>query len=255
MKLHIRNLIMYIVCTMFIIVFQSEGAAAAKNVKPKEAVPFMKATENEKKVYLTFDDGPSINTINILDILDQFQVKATFFVMANEEPYASKGYREIIKRGHAIALHSYSHDYKFIYRSKNDFFTDLKRLELLLEQEYGVKTHFIRLPGGSGNKLFYQASTKPIIQDILRELKKSGYVYVDWNVDSKDGDSPFTSAQEITRNVLSTSKEHKQAIILLHDINSMKNTVKALPTIIEALKKDGFTFDIIDENTPIVQFH
>ncbi len=255
MKLHMRDVMIYTVCIMFIIVFQAEGVAVATNVMPKEVMPFVKAKENDKKVYLTFDDGPSINTIKILDILDRFQVKATFFVMANEEPYASKGYREIIKRGHSIALHSYSHDYNFIYRSKNDFFKDLKRLELLLEQEYDVKSHFIRLPGGSGNKLFNQAATKPIIQEILRELKKSGYVYVDWNVDSKDGDSPFTSTQEITSNVLNMSKEHKQAIVLLHDINSMKNTVRALPTIIEGLKKDGFTFEIIDENTPKIQFN
>ncbi|MEH6948822.1 hypothetical protein V7068_17485 [Bacillus sp. JJ634] len=113
----------------------------------------------------------------------------------------------------------------------------------------------VRLPGGSGNQLMYRAATRPVIKGILQELKDTGYVYVDWNVDSKDGISPLTSQQTITQNVLSNAKHHKQAIILLHDINSMKNTVKALPTIIEGLKEEGYIFDIIDEMTPQIQFN
>ena len=109
--------------------------------------------------------------------------------------------------------------------------------------------------GGSGNKLFYQHSKKPVIKGILRELTNSGYVYVDWNVDSKDGISPYTSAYEITRNVLTYSQNQKKAIILLHDINDMKNTVNALPAIIHGLKKDGFTFEVIDEVAPKIQFN
>lgn len=222
---------------------------------PEELQPFLKANKNVKKVYLTFDDGPSLNTIKILDILDRYQVKATFFVIGNEEGYAANCYREIIKRGHSIALHSYSHDYNLIYGSKNDFFKDLKSLEWLLDNKYGIKTNIIRIPGGSGNRLFYQAATKPIIKDILHQLTNSGYVYVDWNVDSKDGDSPYTSSYQITKNVLHTSHDYKQAIILLHDINDMKNTVKALPAIIEGLKKDGFIFDTINDSTPKIQFN
>lgn len=252
MKTLFRSMLILIIVMIVSITYYTDENLG-KAVTSEEMTPMIK--ENTKKVYLTFDDGPSINTMKILDILDQYQVKATFFVIGNEEAYAKNCYREMIKRGHSIALHSYTHDYNLIYRSKNDFFKDLKRLELLLDKKYGATTNIVRIPGGSGNKLFYQESTKPIIKDILHQLTNSGYVYVDWNVDSKDGISPYTSAQEITRNVLSASHNHKQAIILLHDINDMKNTVKALPAIIKGLEKDGFTFDIIDKSAPKIQFN
>jgi len=252
-KTSIRTLFILISCLVVCMVF-TIGSGLGQTI-PEELDPLIKSDQSLKKAYLTFDDGPSINTMKILDILDRYQIKATFFVMGNKEAYAEKSYREIVARGHSIALHSYSHDYNVIYRSKKDFFQDLKRLELLLSAEYGVKTHFVRLPGGSGNQLMYRAATRPIIKGILQELKDTGYVYVDWNVDSKDGISPLTSQQTITQNVLSNAKHHKQAIILLHDINSMKNTVKALPTIIEGLKEEGYIFDIIDETTPQIQFN
>ena len=254
MKTLFRSIFIAIIFTILSITCFT-GWTMGKTDAPEEIWPLIKSNENVKRVYLTFDDGPSTNTIKILDILDQYQVKATFFVIGNEEPYAAASYREMIKRGHSIALHSYSHDYNLIYRSKNDFFKDLKRLELLLGNKYSIKTNFIRTPGGSGNKLFYQAATKPIIKDILSQLTNSGYVYVDWNVDSKDGISPYTSTYEIKRNVLNTSHDYKQAIILLHDINDMKSTVKALPAIIEGLKKDGFIFDTINDSTPKIQFN
>lgn len=252
MKTLIRSLLCMIISTIISITYFSNGTIAETDY-PEEIAPFIK--QKTKVAYLTFDDGPSINTIKILNILDEYQVKATFFVIGNEEDYANKSYQEIINRGHTLALHSYSHNYNLIYRSKNDFFKDLKRLELLLRDKYGANTNVVRIPGGSGNKLFYQYSTKPVIQDILQELTNSGYVYVDWNVDSKDGISPYTGAYEITRNVLTQSHNQKKAIILLHDINDMKNTVNALPAIIQGLKKDGFTFDVIDDSAPKIQFN
>lgn len=252
MKTLFHRMFFIIIGTLLSIIYFTNGTMA-KTITPEELAPLVK--QNTKVAYLTFDDGPSINTIKILDILDEYQVKATFFVIGNEEDYAKKSYQEMIKRGHTLALHSYSHNYNVIYRSKNDFFKDLKRLELLLGDTYGTKTNVVRIPGGSGNKLFYQHSTKPIIQDILEGLTSSGYVYVDWNVDSKDGISPNTSAYAITRNVLTHSRNYKQAIILLHDINDMKNTVQALPAIIQGLKKDGYTFDVISESAPKIQFN
>lgn len=254
MKTLFRSMFITLFCMILSLTWFTNGTIG-KTGAPEEISPLIKANNHVKKVYLTFDDGPSQNTMKILNILDQYQVKATFFVIGNEEGYAADCYREMMNRGHSIALHSYSHDYNLIYRSKKDFFSDLKRLESLLGEKYGTKTNIIRIPGGSGNKLFYQAATKPIIKDILHQLTNSGYVYVDWNVDSKDGISPYTSSHEISKNVLNTSHNYKQAIILLHDINDMKNTVKALPTIIEGLKKDGFTFDTINNSTPKVQFN
>ena len=226
-----------------------------KAVVPEEMAPLVKSKEDQKIAYLTFDDGPSTNTMDILEILDRYKIKATFFVKGNEEPYAKKCYEEMISRGHEIALHSYTHDYSIVYRSTNSFFEDLNRLETMLEKEYGIKSRIVRLPGGSRNRLRQQASTKPIINGILQQLTDKGYIYTDWNVDSTDGISPTISEHQIITSIQKGLKDQKHVNILLHDINSMKNTVKALPRIIEILKKEGYIFDTIDETTPKVQFN
>ncbi|MBA9027666.1 polysaccharide deacetylase family protein [Peribacillus huizhouensis] len=223
---------------------------------PDELAPLTNTSEfAERKVaYLTFDDGPSQNTIPILDILDKYHTKATFFVMANRQSYAKHAYEEMIKRGHTIALHSNTHDYRVIYRSKEDFFKDMGKLESLLDHQYSINTKLIRFPGGSNNMLIQRYDKKSIRTDIISELEKRGYTYFDWNVDSKDGISPMISQQTITQSVLKGAKKHKQAVILLHDIDDMKNTVKALPDIISGLKNQGFEFEMLTENNGKVQF-
>lgn len=124
----------------------------------------------------------------------------------------------------------------------------------MLEKEYGVKSRIVRIPGGSNNHLRHQVTTRPIINGILQQLSEKGYIYFDWNIDSTDGISPSISEQQIITSVKRGLKDQKHVNILLHDINSMKNTVKALPDIIENLKREGYTFDTIDETTPKIQF-
>ena len=242
----------FICITIILCVLTWEEAQA---LVPAEMEPLIESKNNQKTVYLTFDDGPSLNTMDILNILDRYHIKATFFVMGNEEPYAKKCYEEIISRGHAIALHTYSHDYSIVYRSPKSFFEDLCKLETMLEKEYGVKTRVVRLPGGSNNHLRHQPATKPIINGILNQLTDKGYTYFDWTIDSTDGISPSISERQIISSIEKGLNDQKQVNILLHDINSMKNTVKALPDIIELLKKEGYIFDTIDETTPKVQFN
>ncbi|RRN71648.1 polysaccharide deacetylase [Peribacillus simplex] len=256
---HMKNplkLFLTIVCSFIIILLLTDVLAIHVHAMvPEEMEPILKSKENQKVAYLTFDDGPSLNTMEILDILDRYHVKATFFVKGNEEPYAKECYQEMISRGHAIALHSYTHDYSIVYRSTESFFQDLNRLETMLQKEFGVKSRIVRLPGGSNNRLRHQAATKPIINGILQQLMEKGYIYFDWTIDSTDGISPSISEQQIITSVQKGTKDQKQVNILLHDINSMKNTVKALPDIIEYLKKEGYTFDTIDETTPKIQFN
>ncbi|WP_162878630.1 polysaccharide deacetylase family protein [Peribacillus butanolivorans] len=237
-----------------ILVMTGEPPVQVHATIPEEITPLVKSKEDQKIAYLTFDDGPSTNTMDILDILDRYHVKATFFVKGNEEPYAKQCYKEMISRGHEIALHSYTHDYSIVYRSTESFFQDLNRLETMLEKEYGVKSRIVRIPGGSNNLLRHQVTTRPIINGILQQLSEKGYIYFDWNIDSTDGISPSISEQQIITSVKRGLKDQKHVNILLHDINSMKNTVKALPDIIENLKREGYTFDTIDETTPKIQF-
>ncbi|MET3320253.1 UNVERIFIED_ORG: peptidoglycan/xylan/chitin deacetylase (PgdA/CDA1 family) [Peribacillus simplex] len=248
------RLYLYIMGAFIILVMTGEPPVQVHATIPEEITPLVKSKEDQKIAYLTFDDGPSTNTMDILDILDRYHVKATFFVKGNEEPYAKQCYKEMISRGHEIALHSYTHDYSIVYRSTESFFQDLNRLETMLEKEYGVKSRIVRIPGGSNNHLRHQVSTKPIINGILQQLSEKGYIYFDWNIDSTDGISPSISEQQIITSVKRGLKDQKHVNILLHDINSMKNTVKALPDIIENLKREGYTFDTIDETTPKIQF-
>ena len=216
--------------------------------------PVKEQSENKKVAYLTFDDGPSNNTIRILDILDEYQIKATFFVMANSTPVAMEGYKEMIERGHTIALHTYNHDYDKIYVSTDVFFENIVQLEKFLWENFSIKTKTLRFPGGSKNVSSKRYGGQRIMSDIIERCHELGYRYFDWNVDSGDGISPNVSVSSIVTNVLKGAKGKENAIILLHDINAMNNTVTALPTIIKGLKEQGFEFDIISDETEEIQF-
>lgn len=253
-QIHILCKLMVIGWTMVSMMYfiqSNESSAAPHN--ESELSPIIEE-EHKKVAYLTFDDGPSRNTIRILDILDEYGIKATFFVMANETPEGLVGYEEMIKRGHQIALHTYSHDYRDIYTSKEAFFENINQLEAFLSQRYNIKTNVIRFPGGSKNVSSRQYGGSQIMTDIKIECAKRGYRFFDWNVDSNDGISPYVSVGEITSNVLNGARNKEKAIILLHDINAMTNTVTALPNIIKGLKEQGFVFGIIDDKTEDMQF-
>ena len=103
------------------------------------------------EVYLTFDDGPSIYTEEILDILDEYQVKATFFVVGKESDAAKEALRDIVARGHTLGMHSYSHKYSELYASEEAFEADFLKLQGYLEDVTGVKSKVYRFPGGSSN--------------------------------------------------------------------------------------------------------
>jgi peptidoglycan-N-acetylglucosamine deacetylase len=243
-----RILLLFI--TLFVIIIEPVEAPLSQN-----ATSVTSLLDPQKKLaYLTFDDGPSLNTIPILDILDRYNIKATFFVIGHNDANALTGYREIVKRGHAIGLHSYSHDYGTIYKSPDGYFDDMKKLEKLLKKEIGTTTKIIRFPGGSRNITTRQSATKGVVDDIASELREKGYIYCDWNVDSKDGFSPNVSQGAIVSSVLKGARGKQEAVVLLHDISNMKNTVRALPALIEGLKSQGFTFAKIGQADPIVQF-
>ena len=104
--------------------------------------------EEEKICYLTFDDGPSENTIKILDILKEYDAKATFFVIGNSISEKTKPILErIIKEGHAIGLHANNHVYEKFYADETSYLEDYKTLYKTLKHEYGIETALFRLPG------------------------------------------------------------------------------------------------------------
>jgi len=199
------------------------------------------------KAYLTFDDGPTENTWRILDILDRYGAKATFFVIYHSGQ--ENTYRAIVERGHTIALHSYTHSYKTIYSGVDDFFADLSRLDEYVYGLTGVHSKIIRFPGGTSNTIS-RNYCKGVMTDISAEAHRRGYRYYDWDVDSGDADDVTVPEKDIIQNIKDGVGNRRHAIILMHDAQAKTTTADALPEIIEFLQGKGYELAPITESTP-----
>lgn len=201
-----------------------------------------------KKVYLTFDDGPSLNTEEILDILAKENVKATFFVIGQTDEHSKEMYTRIYKEGHTLAMHSYTHQYQKIYKSVNAYKNDMTKLSDLLFTITGQRPKFIRFPGGSSN-----AVSGVSMDDIIRYTKEAGYVYFDWNVVNGDATGEELTDQQMIDNVISGVDMYENSVVLMHDAAGKQQTVKTLPKIIKKLKKMDVTMLPINDTTTLVQ--
>jgi peptidoglycan-N-acetylglucosamine deacetylase len=221
----------------------SEKEQLSSTIKEKEQ-QYLEAVKDLKVAYLTFDDGPSKNTEEILKILDEYNVKATFFVIHNE--YYKEYYKKILDAGHTIALHSYSHDYSDIYRSIDTFKMDIEKLKDFITATTGkTPENILRYPGGSDNTVSRKYGGRDIMTKIVKAMTEENYAQFDWNVDSTDASNRNVSKDTIVNNVLKYAKNKNHADILMHDANVKVTTVQALPEIIEGLKAQGFIFDVL----------
>lgn len=189
------------------------------------------AEDGIRKVYLTFDDGPSGNTGKILDILAEYNVKATFFVVGKEEEKYQPLYKRIVEEGHTLAMHSYSHKYNEIYQSKESFVEDLTKLQEFLYDTTGVWCRYCRFPGGSSNTV-----SRVDMHELIDYLEEQDMSYFDWNVSSGDASSAYISPEAIVRNSTARLGEFQEAIILMHDASDKDSTVEALPKLIEQIQ-------------------
>lgn len=204
----------------------------------------------KRKVYLTFDDGPSVYTDEILDILALYGVKATFFVIGKEDEKFSPMYKRIVEEGHSIGMHSYSHQYSQIYESLDSFKADLEMIRGLIKDRTGVDCLLYRFPGGSSNTI-----GKKHIQEFIGYLETEGIIYFDWNVSSKDATGTAISVEEIVKNSTTDLEKYNSAVILFHDSSTKYNTVQALPKIIEAIlaMENTEIVPITEESVPVQQ--
>ncbi len=193
-----------------------------------------------KTVYLTFDDGPCSLTPEILDILDKYNVKATFFVVNGKYNYLMK---EIVDRGHKIGLHCYKHNYKTIYSSDEAYFKDLQKISDVVEKETGVKADIIRFPGGSSNTISKKYSDG-IMTRLTESVVEKGYAYFDWNCYNGDADGEKNINKMVT-NCSKFPKKTDKVVVLMHD--NKEATVKALPYIIEYYKSCGMEFGVLEK--------
>ncbi len=199
-----------------------------------------------KVVYLTFDDGPGAYTERLLNILDKFGVKATFFV-TNQRPAFAHMIGEAHRRGHEIALHTYTHNYA-IYTSEETYYADLKKINDLVIAQTGEQATIVRFPGGTSNKVSYGYSNG-IMTMLSQTLAYHGYLYCDWNVSSGDAGGAWTK-DEVVQNVINGIKGHNVSIVLQHDIKSY--SVEATAEILAWGLANGYTFLPMDETTPMV---
>ncbi len=195
---------------------------------------------DQKIAYLTFDDGPYYNTYQFLNVLDHYNVKATFFTTSinGEKCYDKKSenclllYQEYIKRGHTIANHTFTHGiYRGLYNSTESFITAVKRQEEVV-QEYtkiGYTTNIVRFPGGS-------RTSGRLKNEIIEELRKMNYGWVDWT--AQDGDGGTLNSKEQAWNTFTSSIDENIEVVLFHDYNNI--TLSILPDAIEYLQKQGY---------------
>jgi len=204
------------------------------------------STPNGKVIYLSFDDGPGPYTQRLLDILDKYNVKVTFFVTNQSSKYQNM-IGEAFRRGHTIALHTYSHVFSDIYSSEAAYYNDLNKISDICVAQTGVKPSIVRFPGGTSNMV--SARYCPgIMSALTRSLPANGYQYCDWNVDSNDAAGSNTAA-EVAYNVISAVPRHQNSYVLQHDTKSY--SVTATEEIIRWGLANGYTFMPLTPSTPM----
>ncbi|MCR5053581.1 MAG: polysaccharide deacetylase [Lachnospiraceae bacterium] len=201
------------------------------------------------KVYLTFDDGPSDNTDAILEILNEYNVKATFFVVGKEDQESRDRMKRIVDEGHTIGMHSYAHKYSEIYSSLENFSTDVEKMQNLIEDATGVRCMIYRFPGSSSNMISNTDMT-----DYIRYLNEQGIAYYDWNVSSGDSTSQVYTADELVENVMNDVVKYKTSVVLLHDSEGKETTVEALSSLIERLQEINAEILPITDDTVRIQY-
>lgn len=197
----------------------------------------------EKTVYITIDDGPSSNTPKLLDICDQYGIKATWFVCYH--PEYEEYYREILRRGHSIAVHSYTHDYDYVYASYENWLNDFDTMYNYIVQVTGVAPVAYRFPGGSLNVLKGHDPSQNLM--ILNHLNNIGMKYYDWNVSNYDAD--YVNYDQALDYSFKSFLGLHHPVFLCHDSEAMQVTVDTLPAIIAQYQAWGYSFDKITSDT------
>ncbi|ALA44502.1 MULTISPECIES: polysaccharide deacetylase family protein [Paenibacillus] len=229
-----------------------DGAFVEKYLKQQMLGQMPDGADGKKVAYLSFDDGPSVTvTPKILDILKKQKVKATFFIVgkeADENEHTRNIIKRIVKEGHAIGNHTYSHNYKYLYPNKrvstDHVMQDIERNNKVLKSILGPEftTRMIRFPGGH---MTWNSRDPQGMAALDKVLHQKDYHQVDWNVLTKDAEGKSKKAPALINQFIRSVKGREKAIILMHDTYGKEETAKALPQIIEFLKKQGYEFKVM----------
>lgn len=215
---------------------------ATRKVEVTVPTPVGEPVTGAKVVYLTFDDGPCSYTSQILDILDKYGVKATFFVVGTDYP-------ELLTRmansGHTVAIHSMTHNYNKIYASEEAFFEDMYAMQNHIAAYTGTAPTLLRFPGGSSNMV--SRFNPGIMTRLTQQLTQMGYTYFDWNVDSKDAGGAQTP-DEVYQNVVGGISTRRTSVVLMHDIHW--TTLNAIERIIQWGLANECSFYALNASSP-----
>lgn len=201
-------------------------------------------------VCLTFDDGPSNEiTPQILDILQEKGVNATFFVNGYSEDKAELIEREA-EEGNVVGFHGYSHEYSEIYSDINTLMTNFYKIEELVYQTIGKDSKLIRFPGGASNTISKEYC-EGIMTIAVQRVTEEGYIYVDWNIDSNDAGSDAQNSEAIYSNVVQGLEPSRTNVVLMHDRAEKQATADALPNIIDYCIENGYDIQTITSETSL----
>lgn len=187
----------------------------------------------KKVAYLTFEDGPSALTTDILNELAQQQVKATFFFIGSNIDAQPTLVKDAATAGHYIGLHSETHDYETLYKKKQ-YVKEMLSVQKKINQLTGHSPLLTRPPYGS---------SPGISKTIAHDVASANLRVWDWSIDSMDWYYK-DSAKEVAKTVIDRAEDPFE-IILLHE---QPQTLRALPAIVAGLKKKGYQFSIYDED-------
>ncbi|MDO5409045.1 MAG: N-acetylmuramoyl-L-alanine amidase [Lachnospiraceae bacterium] len=222
-----------------------EESSADKNGITTSGEP----NDHEKVVYITIDDGPTTGTPEILDILDQYDAKATWFVTGQymEGSALKDMIKQVHDRGHAVGVHTFSHVYTNIYSSVDNYMKDYNKMNSIIINATGEDSKLFRFPGGSN-----AGYNRKIRSQLLKHVKSEGLVYYDWNAFTGDTEG-FSASQMVSKAVKECSYNNK-SILLMHDVPGKHTVVEALPRILSELKSKGYEFRALDKNVKPIQF-
>lgn len=203
----------------------------------------------ERAVYLTFDDGPTALTPDILSILDAYDVPGNFFVIGQRMEERPDLMRSMDENGHGIYSHSYTHDYA-IYESFDTFYEDLALMERAYERVLGEEPpRLVRFPGGSSNHSSIEYSGEEFMVELTEDIQDRGYHYIDWNVSSGDASEIYDDPQAMFDQIVNQSQGEDVIVPLFHDTDRNQATRDILPDVIEYYQEQGYSFHTLDDLT------
>lgn len=228
----------------------SEVSSASSS---SEAVSSAETSPKGKVAYLTFDDGPSSYSPQVLSILKKNNVHATFFIafMGSDTAQKRAWVKEEYEAGNTIGLHSFTHNYQYIYANEANFFADFNRMKTILTQITGKSPNLIRFPGGLGNTVSIKYSGGIIMPKLLKDAEAMGFTAFDWNAGGEDAELPLPTVPKLASEILAECRGEQTALILMHDTHSI--TVGALPTIISSLRAQGYSFETLTPQSKTFQ--